>query len=65
MATRTSQIVINVDDKSLVELNNEIKILETSIKNLKINSAEWIAQNEKLGKLNLIKQQPKLKNYNK
>lgn len=51
MATRTAQVIIQVDDKSLVELNTEIKTLETSIKNLKIGTTEWITQNEKLGVL--------------
>ena len=51
MATRTAQVVIQVDDKSLVELNAEIKTLETSIKNLKIGTTEWVAQNQKLGTL--------------
>jgi hypothetical protein len=51
MATRTAQVVIQVDDKSLVELNAEIKTLEASIKNLKIGTTEWVAQNQKLGVL--------------
>jgi len=51
MATRTSQVIIQVDDKSLVELNAEIKTLETSIKNLKIGTQEWVRENEKLGVL--------------
>lgn len=51
MATRVAQVVIQVDDKSLVELNAEIKALETSVKNLKIGTTEWVAQNQKLGTL--------------
>ena len=51
MATRTAQVVIQVDDKSLIELNQEIKILENSVKNLKVGTQEWVAQNEKLGVL--------------
>lgn len=51
MASRTAQIVIQVDDKSLIQLNAEIKALETSMKNLKIGTQEWIAQNQKLGEL--------------
>jgi hypothetical protein len=51
MAVRQAQVTIVIDDKSLVELNAEIKILETSIKNLKIGTTEWVAQNQKLGTL--------------
>jgi hypothetical protein len=51
MATRTAQIIIEIDDKSLIDLNAEIKTLETSIKNIKIGTAEWVVQNEKLGRL--------------
>jgi hypothetical protein len=49
MVARTAQIVISVDDKSLVELNTEIKSLQTNINGLKVGTAEWIAQNQKLG----------------
>jgi len=51
MASRTAQVIIQVDDKSLVELNAEIKTLENSVKNLKIGTQEWITQNNKLGVL--------------
>jgi len=51
MATRTAQIIIQVDDKSLIALNNEIKAMETSMKGLKIGTTEWVAQNQKLGDL--------------
>jgi len=51
MAVKKSQIIIEVDDKSLLQLNEEIKTLDKSIKGLKVGTAEWIAQNEKLGKL--------------
>jgi hypothetical protein len=51
MAVRVAQVVIQVDDKSLTELNAEIKILENSVKNLKVGTQEWVAQNEKLGVL--------------
>lgn len=50
MAT-TAQITIDVNDKSLVELNQEIKKLETSIQGLKSGTAEWVQQNQKLGGL--------------
>ena len=51
MATRKAVIVVEVQDKSLEELNKEIKALDASIKQLKVNSQEWVVQNEKLGKL--------------
>jgi len=51
MATKTAQIIIEVDDKSLQELNQEIAQLEDSIKGLKTGTAEWIKQNQQLGKL--------------
>ena len=51
MATRTAQIIIQVDDKSLTALNAQIKTLETSMKSLAIGTTEWIKQNEKLGTL--------------
>jgi hypothetical protein len=51
MATKTAQIIIQVDDKSLVELNQEIKALETSIQGLKVGTAEWVKQNQQLGTL--------------
>ena len=51
MASKTAQIIIAVDDKSLIQLNAEIKILETSMKNLKVGTQEWIKQNEQLGTL--------------
>lgn len=51
MATKTATIVIDVQDKSLQELNNEIKALESSIAGLKTNTAEWQKQNQKLGQL--------------
>jgi hypothetical protein len=51
MAVKTAQIIINVDDKSLVELNQEIKQLETSMQGLKTGTKEWIQANQKLGTL--------------
>lgn len=51
MATKTASIIIDVNDKSLVELNSEIKTLETSISKLKVGTNEWIKQNQKLGEL--------------
>lgn len=67
MATKTAQIVIDVDDKSLQELNSEIKQLETSISKLKTNTQEWNKQNQKLGQLktqlnNATKEATKLQN---
>lgn len=51
MATKTATIIIDVDDKSLVELNSEIKTLETSMSKLKVGTAEWQKQNKQLGTL--------------
>ena len=51
MATRTAQIIIDVDDRSLIELNTQIKDLEKSMKNLKIGTEEWNAANKRLGDL--------------
>ena len=48
---RKAQIIVEIEDKSLEELNKEIKALDASIKQLKVNSQEWVVQNEKLGKL--------------
>lgn len=48
---RKAQIIVEIEDKSLEDLNKEIKALDASIKQLKVNSQEWITQNEKLGKL--------------
>jgi hypothetical protein len=48
---KTAAIIIDIDDKSLIELNEEIKELEQSIQNLKIGTKEWIAQNQRLGEL--------------
>ena len=51
MAQRKAQIIIDVDDRSLIELNDEIKQLETSIQSLKVGTKEWQAANVKLGDL--------------
>jgi hypothetical protein len=51
MTTRTAQIVVTVEDKSLTELNNEIKDLQKNINGLKVGTQEWVKQNEKLGVL--------------
>jgi hypothetical protein len=51
MAQRTAQIIIDVDDKSLQELNQEIIALDKNIKSLKIGTQEWNAANQKLGDL--------------
>ena len=51
MAVRKAQIVIEVEDKSLEELNNEIKLLQKNINSLKVGTQEWVLANEKLGKL--------------
>lgn len=51
MATKTSQIVIDVQDKSLQELNDEIKSLETTIQSLKVGTQEWNQANQQLGGL--------------
>lgn len=48
---RKAQIIVEIEDKSLEDLNKEIKALDASIKQLKVNSQEWVVQNEKLGKL--------------
>jgi hypothetical protein len=49
MGTRTSQIVVNIDDKSLTELNQSIKDLQTNINGLKVGTDAWVAANQKLG----------------
>lgn len=51
MATKTAQINIDVDDKSLQELNQEISELESSVQGLVVGTKEWIIQNKKLGTL--------------
>lgn len=51
MALKKAQIVIEVQDKSLEELNKEIKDLQKNINQLQVGTEEWIKQNEKLGKL--------------
>src|SRR5690606_38021456 len=51
MATRTAQIIIDVDDRSLIELNNQIKELEKSMKSLKICTEEWQQANVRLAGL--------------
>lgn len=51
MAQRTAQVIINVDSKSLQTLRTEIKELETSMSKIAIGTAEWNAQNQKLGTL--------------
>ena len=51
MSTRTAQIIIDVDDRSLIELNNQIKELEKSMKSLKIGTEEWQQANVRLGGL--------------
>ena len=51
MATKTAQIIIEVDDKSLQELNQEIAELEQSIQGLVVGTKEWVKQNQQLGKL--------------
>jgi hypothetical protein len=51
MATKTSQIIIDIDTKSLTELNDEIKVLQASMKDLKTNTADWVTQNEQIGVL--------------
>lgn len=51
MSTKTAQIIIEVNDKSLQELNDEIKVLESSIQKLKVGTAEWQKQNKQLGTL--------------
>jgi len=67
MATKTAQIIIEVDDKSLQELNDEIKALELSVSKLKSGTQEWNKQNQKLGQLktqfnNATKEATKLQN---
>jgi hypothetical protein len=49
--TRTAQIKIDVDDKSIRQLNDEIKELERSMKDLKVGTEEWNRSNQKLGDL--------------
>lgn len=51
MAEKKAKVVIDVDDKSLTELNTEIQALEESISNLKIGTKQWNEENQKLGKL--------------
>jgi len=51
MATKKAQIIIEVDDKSLLQLNSEIKLLEEGLNDLKIGTQEWQKQNEKIGTL--------------
>lgn len=51
MAQRKAEIIIEVDDRSLVELNDEIKQLEKSIQSLKVGTVEWNNANKKLGDL--------------
>jgi hypothetical protein len=51
MAQRTAKIIIDVDDRSLQDLNQEIKSLEQSMQSLKIGTEEWNAANAKLGEL--------------
>jgi hypothetical protein len=51
MATKQATIIIDVDDKSLVELNDEIKSLETSMQKLKVGTQEWMKANQQLGTL--------------
>jgi hypothetical protein len=51
MATKKAQIIIEIDDKSLTQLNAEIKLLEQGMKDLKIGTEAWQKQNEKLGTL--------------
>jgi uncharacterized coiled-coil DUF342 family protein len=45
----TKELVIQ--SKSLDELNNEIKALESSMAKLAVGTKDWITQNESLGKL--------------
>lgn len=49
--TRTAQINIVVNDKSLQELNEEIKALEKNMRSLKVGTVEFNQANEKLGRL--------------
>ena len=49
--TRTAQIIIEVQDKSLQELNDEIRTLEKNMRTLKIGTTEYVQANEKLGVL--------------
>lgn len=51
MATRKAQVIIDVDSKSLSELNAEIQALQSEIDDLKVGTEEWIKANEKLGDL--------------
>jgi hypothetical protein len=51
MASKTAQIIIQVDSKSLAGLKQQIKELETSMSRLAVGTAEWNAQNQKLGTL--------------
>lgn len=51
MATKKATIIIDVDDKSLQDLNQEIQQLEQSMQGLKVGTQEWIKQNQQLGKL--------------
>jgi hypothetical protein len=49
--TRTAQIIIDVDYKSIQELNDEIRSLEKTMKNLKVGTDEFNQANQRLGQL--------------
>lgn len=51
MATRQANVIINVDDKSLTQLNEEIQLLNSEIEQLTIGTEEWVQANKKLGDL--------------